>query len=216
MDLNMSKRIHAAAVLLSLEVDPSSLPATVDWEALFGRSGPVELEIGFGKGSFLLAVAPEFPERNYFGLEVSRKYGSHTASRLEREGVANVRLCRMEASYFLGSYVPSESLEAIHVYHPDPWPKKRHHKRRLVRQEFLKTGLSRIVPGGWIHVSTDHNDYFEFMKTEVAALSRSGVPFEVTYSEGPEGPEEVVTYYARKYHVLGSTIHRIDIQKPET
>ena len=211
----MSKRVHPSTVLSSFEVDPSSLEATIDWEALFGRSGPVELEIGFGKGTFLLAVAPRFPDRNYFGLEVSRVYSSVAASRLKRAGITNVRTCRMEASYFLGSFVPSGSLDAVHVYHPDPWPKRRHHKRRLVRQEFLKICLSRIVPGGWIHISTDHDDYFEFMKIEVAALSQSGVRFELTYSEGPEGPGEVVTHYARKYHVLGSRIHRIDIRKPK-
>ena len=210
----MSQRVYPPTVLSPVEVDGTSLAESIDWEIVFGRSGPVELEIGFGKGSFLLAAAPKFPDRNYFGIEVSRKYNRITASRLLRAGITNVRICRMEASYFVGSLVPSESLAAIHIYHPDPWPKRRHHKRRLICGEFLKVCLSKIAPGGSIHVSTDHDEYFGFIKTEVDVLSQSGLPFETTYSEGPEGPWEVVTHYARKYHVRGSIIHRVDIQKP--
>lgn len=200
---------------IPVEVPPGSLEGVIDWSNIFGRVGPVELEIGFGKGAFLLSAPPRFPDRNYFGIEKSRKYLTVVRGRLEKARIPNVRILRTEAGYFLERFVADDSLEAIHIYHPDPWPKRRHHRRRLVKSEFLSLCLKKIRPGGTIHVSTDHENYFESIMEETTKFGLLHPNCSIHYSTGVEGPGEVVTHYARKFSARGSTIHRIDIVKSE-
>ncbi len=106
-------------------------PAPFDWRAVFGNEHPVEVEIGFGKGLFLVTAAQACPGVNFLGIEVVRKYQLFTATRVAKRDLANVRLAKADARAFLRDCVAPASVQAVHVYFPDPWWKKRHHKRRV-------------------------------------------------------------------------------------
>src|SRR4051812_3618280 len=106
------------------------------WGSIFGNQAPVEIEVGFGKGLFLLTASQERPEVNFFGIEIERKYQLSTANRIAKRHLHNVRLACTDARLFLRDWVEPGSVTAVHVYFPDPWWKKRHHKRRLFTAEF--------------------------------------------------------------------------------
>jgi len=107
-------------------LEPSEPSAQLNWQPIFGNDHPVELEVGFGKGLFLLNACQACPDVNFLGIEILRKYQLYAATRLAKRGVKNVRLVKADAREFLGKFVRDESFQAIHVYFPDPWWKKRH------------------------------------------------------------------------------------------
>ncbi|MBM4025255.1 MAG: tRNA (guanosine(46)-N7)-methyltransferase TrmB [Planctomycetes bacterium] len=171
----------------------------IDFARLFGRSGPVHIEIGSGKGTFLVAQARAQPEVNFLGIEWARKFYRHAVDRIGRWDLSNVRLLRTEAATFLRDSVPPESVDCFHVYFPDPWPKKRHHKRRFLQSENLEVLLGRLKPGGEIRIATDHADYFAQIR---AVTSAYGARLEEIGFERPAGAragEITGTNYERKY-----------------
>src|SRR3954453_6100768 len=141
-------------------LDVETLPRPIHWAELFGRVAPVELEIGMGKGTFLTDQAKARPEVNFFGIEWARWYWRYASDRLRRNNCLNARTVRAEALYFLAEFVPDASLSVLHVYFPDPWPKARHHKRRLVQPPFLKQAERVLIPEGRLQIVTDHQEYF--------------------------------------------------------
>src|SRR5262249_50332786 len=147
-------------------------PAPLDWRTVFGNDNPVEVEIGFGKGLYLVRVAQESPATNFLGIEVVRKYQLFTATRLAKRGLRNVRLALADARWFLKARVPPASLQAIHVYYPDPWWKKRHHKRRVFTAEFAAACERCLRPGGRLYVVTDVAEYFQLITGLVAGHTR--------------------------------------------
>ena len=165
--------LQTMALRANLLVDPILLTVretqgVLYWREIFGNANPVELEIGSGKGAFLLAAAGEHPERNFIGLEWARAYCHYAADRLRRHGRTNCRMVRAEAQEWIRAHVAEASLAAVHIYFPDPWPKTRHHKRRLVQPAFWRE-LERILkPGGVLRIVTDHEPYFRFIE-QVAA-----------------------------------------------
>ncbi len=175
----------------------------IDLNAWFDRPAPIELEIGSGKGTFLIQHAPQHPQTNFLGMEYARAYWRHAADRIRRHQLANARMLHCEATMFLRNFVAAGALAAIHVYFPDPWPKKRHHKRRLIQESTLRLFHRALVSGGWVHLTTDHADYFQWMETEVAKVSdlfELG-PFQPPTSAG-EG-ELVGSNFERKYRREG-------------
>lgn len=143
---------------------PKDLPAEpVDWLRLFGKEGPVELEVGCGKGRYLLERAADHPDRLFVGLEFARAYVLTIEKRARQRGLANIRLFREEAARFFHDCLGDRSLHAFHLFYPDPWPKTRHHRRRLIQDEFLADLRRVLVPGGIIQIATDHEGYFEWM-----------------------------------------------------
>src|SRR5688572_12702557 len=142
-------------------LDVETLPKPLNWQELFGNPNPVEIEIGMGKGTFLTEQAKARPETSFFGIEWARWFWRYASDRLRRNGCLNARTVRAEALFFLREFVEDASLSVVHVYFPDPWPKKRHHKRRLVQAPFLKQVERVLVPGGRLQVVTDHREYFE-------------------------------------------------------
>src|SRR5688572_31646597 len=143
-------------------LDVEKLPRPLDWRQVFGNGHPVEMEIGSGKGTFLTDQAKARPDVNFFGVEWANWFFRYASDRLRRNGCANARMVRAEANYFLTEFVPDRSLSVLHVYFPDPWPKKRHHKRRLIQEPFVRQAERVLVPdGGRLQVVTDHKDYFE-------------------------------------------------------
>jgi tRNA (guanine-N7-)-methyltransferase len=152
--------------------------APIDFAGLFGRRAPVTLEIGFGNGESLAQQAQAQPERNFIGIEVHRPGVGHLLGEIERRGLDNVRVLVEDAVGVLEQRIPPSSLDAVQIFFPDPWHKKRHHKRRLVQPAFLRLVASRLKPGGRLHLATDWAEYGEHMS---AALAETRDVFE------PEG-----------------------------
>ena len=144
--------------------------APLDWPAVFGRRAPMILEIGFGNGEALAAVAAEHPENNYLGIEVHRPGVGNLLRLLEAGKLSNVRMMLADAKEVLAAQIPDASLTAVHLFFPDPWPKQRHHKRRLVQADFAALVARKLVSGGYFHLATDWQDYAEHM---AAVLSRT-------------------------------------------
>jgi tRNA (guanine-N7-)-methyltransferase len=142
-------------------------PVVFAWRTIFGNDHPVEIEVGFGKGLFLLTSAQANPEVNYLGIEIARKYQLFTATRMAKRQLKNVRLVKADARYFLASHVASQSCQALHLYFPDPWWKKRHLKRRLVTSEFANQSERVLRLGGRLHVVTDVEEYFNLIKATI-------------------------------------------------
>ena len=134
----------------------------IDWRALFGNENPVEIEIGCGKGRFLLEISKQHPEINYVGVERSLKYVQRARERLLKGNATGVFLIWSDAAYLVDRYIGEGTVDAYHVYFPDPWPKKRHHKRRLFRNTVWLNGLIRTLNSsrGRIHIATDYVEYF--------------------------------------------------------
>ena len=180
-------------------------PEVLDFSKIFGNQHPLELEIGTGKGYFLTHAALQNPMHNYLGIEIHRKYLKKALDRVEKRPLPNVRLIYGEAFHFMEAFLPRECLTGLHIYFPDPWPKKRHHKRRLFSPEFLQLAHRVLKPGGLMLIATDHQDYWERI-CEVLENQDFLVPCEAL-PEPPEGAEGL-TNYEIKYIQEGRPIHR--------
>ena len=134
-----------------------------DFALIFGDDRPVELELGCGDGSFLLEWSALNPTRNFLGVERLKGRMQKLDKKGRRRGLTNLRGLRLEATYVLEWLVPAASLAALHVYFPDPWPKARHHKRRLVQAPFAAQAARALRPGGVLHLRTDHAEYFSVL-----------------------------------------------------
>lgn len=142
------------AFLLKVEPDKQ-----FDLPAIFGNNNPVLIEIGSGKGEFISQYALLHPEQNFIGFEVRQKRVDLILRKLDWETHKNVRLATFLIDAGIENIIPPKSIDGVFIQHPDPWPKRKHFKRRLVQQTFLDA-LSRIIkPGGYIQVSTDHEEY---------------------------------------------------------
>lgn len=134
-------------------------PRILDLARAFGRRAPVTLEIGFGMGETTAAIAAAHPERDFLGIEVHAPGVGALLKCIDAAALANVRVIRHDAVAVVSDMIGRESLAGIHVYFPDPWPKKRHHKRRLLSPAFAHELAQRLAPGGYLHVATDWEDY---------------------------------------------------------
>ncbi len=143
----------------------------IDFSAAFGRAAPVVLEIGFGNGNALAALAAQQPQNNYLGIEVHRPGVGQLLRRLHDERLANVRVLCADAKEVLARNIPDASLAAVYLLFPDPWPKQRHHKRRLVQPDFIELVRRKLKPGGVLHLATDWQDYAEHMQAVLGAAS---------------------------------------------
>src|SRR5579859_832614 len=150
---------------IGLEVEGLGRP--VDWARVFGNGNPVEMEIGMGKGTFITEQAKARPEVNFLGIEWARWYWRYASDRLRRNKCLNARTVRAEAGFFLAEYVKDASLSVLHIYFPDPWPKARHRKRRLIQEPFVRQVERVLRQGGRLQVVTDHQDYFEQIEAVV-------------------------------------------------
>jgi len=155
------------------DADASTL---LDLEALFGRPAPCVLEIGFGNGDALVSMAAESTDRNFLGVEVHAPGVGHCLLAIERLGLTNVRLLMQDAMVVLRDRLSDNSLLGVHLFFPDPWHKKRHHKRRLVRPDFVALLEARLLPGGYFHVATDWPDYV----THIQAVVGENPAFQAT------------------------------------
>jgi len=182
-------------------LDVESLARPIVWSNLFGNDHPVELEIGMGKGTFLTDQAKGRPDINFFGIEYARWFWRYASDRLRRNGCLNARTVRAEAGYFFKEFVPNGSLSVVHIYFPDPWPKKRHHKRRLIQPGFLAEIRRVLKPQGRVQIVTDHEDYFVQIQEAVNGSGMKVIDYDRPGSAG-EG-EFAGTNFERKYRRQG-------------
>ncbi len=190
-----------AGVLL----DEAVTHGPLDLAAVFGNTHPVELEIGSGKGTFLMARAAARPEVNFLGLEWARAYCSYAADRLKRANYTNVRMLRTDAGPFVKTCLAADSLWRVHVYFPDPWPKARHHRRRLIQPAFIEQVWRVLKPGGQLIIVTDHRDYFSHIRG-VLAHAKGFATVPMPRMSDHEG-ELVGTNFERKYIAQGRPFH---------
>jgi len=141
----------------------------LDFAALFGRRAPVVLEIGSGMGETTAAIAAMRPEADFIAVEVHAPGVGSLLNRIAAAGLSNVRVIRHDAVEVLERMIPDESLAGIHLFFPDPWPKKRHHKRRLVQPAFAALAACKLALGGYLHAATDWTDYAEWMLQVLSA-----------------------------------------------
>ena len=196
----------------SILVDPRS--SILDFRAVFGNDNPVEVEVGFGKGLFLVRAAQASPAVNFLGIEVVRKYQLFTATRLAKRGLANVRLALADARLLLRECVPSASVQAVHVYYPDPWWKKRHLKRRVFTAEFAAQCERVLRPGGRLYVVTDVAEYFAVITDLVARHTRLR-PLPLPDLRAPADDLDYLTNFERKFRKQGKPIHRAFYERAE-
>ncbi len=192
------------------------------WAEVFGNGNPVELEIGSGKGTFLLRSAQTWRDRNFIGIEWAKAYAEFAADRLRRHNCLNARMVHAEALWWLRCHVPDNSLDVLHVYFPDPWPKSRHHKRRLIQPFFLQHAHRMLRPGGQIKIVTDHAGYFQHIEDVFQAQTLLTLtPFvsplvgaEPMEDVGAEQPLLVGSNFERKYIRENRPFYSIAAQKP--
>ncbi len=134
-------------------------PRTLDFASVFGRVAPVFLEIGFGMGETTAAIAAANPHHDFLGVEVHGPGVGALLNRIDAAGLANVRVIQHDAVEVVTQMIPPSSVAGVHVYFPDPWPKKRHHKRRLLQPAFVHALARRLAPDGYLHAATDWDEY---------------------------------------------------------
>ncbi|WPL19127.1 tRNA (guanine-N(7)-)-methyltransferase [Thiorhodovibrio winogradskyi] len=175
----------------------------LDLPALFGNDQPVVLEIGFGNGEALLHMAARYPERNYLGLEVHRPGIGHLLLALESAGLNNVRLLREDACALLARGLAPASLAGVCLFFPDPWPKKRHHKRRIVQPGFIDDLARVLVGGGFFHAATDWAPYADWMLEHLRAASDRFENLSTSGDFVPRPPDRPQTRFERRGERLG-------------
>jgi tRNA (guanine-N7-)-methyltransferase len=192
--------------------DLSSIVERLDLTRIFPKLQPVEVELGCGDASFLVDYARQHPERNFIGVERLLGRIRKLDRKGRRAGLTNLRGVRIESSYFLAYLLPPHSVSALHVYFPDPWPKKRHHKNRLVNERFPKIARAALTPDGAVYLRTDDKDYFG----QMAEVFEAGTEFRKI--ETPSELAELPTDFEREFHARGvrtlRTAYQLKSQKP--
>ena len=140
----------------------------LDLAAAFGRKAPTILEIGFGMGETTARIAAENPGNDYLGVEVHTPGVGALLKRIEEQALTNIRIVQHDAVEVAREMIPDGDLAGIHVFFPDPWPKKRHHKRRLLQPDLVALLASRLAPGGYLHAATDWQEYAEHILATLA------------------------------------------------
>jgi len=198
-----------------ISLDSAKLTGQVDFNDIFGRNADVHIEIGSGKGTFLLAQAKAFPDINFLGIEWARKYYRLAVDRIGRWQLDNVRIICTDAADFLTESTPDASVSWFHIYFPDPWPKKRHHKRRFLCRENMAGILRCLKKNGRINIATDHADYYQQIKEVIDAKLKTGELKTVKFTPAAGALREEVagTNYERKYIKDGRPIYTVAAQK---
>jgi tRNA (guanine-N7-)-methyltransferase len=184
-----------------------SIVERLDISEMFPRTQPLEVELGSGDGSFLVNYARLNPERNFLGVERLLGRLRKVSRKGLRAGLTNLRGLRIESAYFLEYLQPRQSAAALHVYFPDPWPKRKHRKNRLVNARFTELAHQALVSGGMVYLRTDDEDYFAQM---VAVFDASPLFHAV---ETPTELSGVVTDFERNFHARGVATLRAAYQK---
>lgn len=178
---------------------------------------PLEIEIGSGKGTFLVQQAPTQPETNFLGIEYAHDFYLYAADRIRRLAIPNTKMLCIDAGEFVHWRIPDHCATVIHLYFADPWPKKRHNRRRMIQDRFLQDCLRVLIPGGELRIVTDHPDYWAWMEEHFARWTKPAGPYtRIQFVSPPTAREgEVVgTNFERKYRVEGRDFHAATLIAP--
>lgn len=176
----------------------------LDPENIFGRTAPLHVDLGCCDGSFICALAQRMPAKNFLGIE--RLLGRIRSAARKAASLPNVRLLRMESSYAVRYLLPAESVETFYLLFPDPWPKRRHWRRRIVTGDFLRTISQALAENGRLLIATDHVDYFERI-TETARGNPNLAIIE------PADIDRPLTKFERKFRAQSIPIHWLELRK---
>ncbi len=179
----------------------------IDWKTFFGNDHPVEIDVGSGRGLFLVTAGTENPEINFLGIELDYKEGRRAARRLKKREMPNVRVLGGDVQTAFDRLVPPGSVSAVHVYFPDPWWKRKHKRRRVFNDDFVHRLTVVLKPGGEVHSWTDVADYFEVISSLMdhhAAFEKLPPPPE----RPPQHDLDYQTSFERRKRQIGSVIHR--------
>ncbi len=181
------------------------------WEGVFGRKAPLSLEIGCGVGDFVVQIARQNPEVDFVAIDIFNRGCLKSVHRVEESGLTNIRIMRIEARYLLQNYFPAEGLHNLYINCPDPWPKKRHRKRRMVNPGFLRQILFHLERGGHFYFTTDFVDYGEevgsFFQAESGYSNCQATPFTHDLDDYP------ISKYMRRFLELGQPIYFVHYRK---
>jgi tRNA (guanine-N7-)-methyltransferase len=190
--------------IISPEFVPDNYFQPLELESVFSRCAPVEVDLGCGDGSFVVTLAKRNPERNFFGLERLLGRTRSACRRIANEGVPNVRVLRIENSYAVAHLFPSNSIATFYLLFPDPWPKRRHHARRLVSLKFLESVFRTLRDDGLFVLATDDLDYFNQIKKLTDEMD----------GFASETPTELPsTTFEKHFRKRGLAIHRLALRK---
>ncbi|KAF0220389.1 MAG: hypothetical protein FD174_1290 [Geobacteraceae bacterium] len=191
-----------------------NLPVPADWRGIFGNDNPLALEIGCGIGDFIVKTAVERPDMNFIAIDFYNKGCYKTCRRIDTHGIRNVRVLREEARKFIAERLPKGALAAVYINCPDPWPKKRHRKRRLVNRQFMAFLRDYLAPGADFHFATDFDDY----GLDVAGMLPGVEGFENCLASAlyrHELPGYHLSKYMLKFMAEGKKIYFIHYRKSE-
>ena len=192
-----SKHTSAGPQPPSLVYRPTSYVERLDLAQVFPKTRPLEVELGSGDGSFLVEWARRHPERNFLGVERLLGRIRKLDRKAFRAGLSNLRAIRLEASYLLEFLLPPASVHALHVYFPDPWPKRKHRKHRLVNARFTKVAEQFLISGGIVYLRTDDTDYLAQMNLAFGANPN------FVAAQTPAELSELVTDFERGFQASG-------------
>ena len=187
-----------------VELIPESIVAPLDLEKTFGRAAPLHVDLGCGDGSFICALARRMPEGNFLGIE--RLLGRVRSAEHKASTIRNVRLLRMESSYAVRYLLPAGSVETFYLLFPDPWPKRRHWRRRIVTEDFLRTISEALAENGRLLIATDYLAYCE----KITEVVRANPDFAIATPASIDLPR---TKFERKFRAQGIPIHWLELRK---
>jgi tRNA (guanine-N7-)-methyltransferase len=201
--LDVSRHFRTVEELVDAPWDPA---------ALFGRSAPLEVEVGSGKGLFLQTASIGTPEHDFLGIEVAYKYARFIAHRLAKRAIPNAVAVHGDGLRLFRERIPADSLAAVHVYFPDPWWKARHHKRRVMTEAFLADIVRTLQPGGRLHFWTDVKEYFDNTLELIAKCTPLVGPIEVP-EKVAEHDLDFRTHFERRMRMNNEPVYRSEFAK---
>ena len=190
---------------------PEELSRPVTSASVFGNDAPLELEVGSGKGSFLLTESLARPAVNFLGIEYTRRYWRCAGDRLRRSHRENARVVLAEATAFIRDYIDDDTLSGVHIYFPDPWPKTAHRHRRFVQAPHIELVAGKMRRGARVRIVTDHAKYFEQIEKVLRSSSLRVVDFDAPAAADSE--EIVGTNFERKYRREGRAFHAMACER---
>ena len=192
---------------------PADIEGKIDFSKIFGRKAAVHIEVGSGKGTFLVNQAVFRPEINFLGIEWANKYYKFAVDRVGRRAMGSVRIVRTEAALFIAENVGDETVDCIHIYFPDPWPKKRHHKRRFLCTANVEQFHRCLKNGGLVNIATDHQEYFQWMGEVFDGFKDRFEKTDFVKPAGANENENAGTNFERKYLKENRTIYTTAFRK---